>query len=145
MPTTSSTSDHPEANPALERIFARIPAHVRATFSHDQIQALGRASSQAAAHHALAVRRSVPFFGRRYYFAFFIGRDQRRPLTKLELFIARGMRESWFRRTAIALAIIALSGLVTLGSICIAYLVKSAVRIDLLPGPSILHNLLYWG
>lgn len=144
MPTSSSASAHVEANPALARIFARIPAHVRATFSDDQIQALGRASMQGPAHHALALRRSLPFFGRRYYFAFFIGRDRRRPLTKLEVFIARGMRESWFRRTAIALAIIAFAGLVVLGSVCIAYLVKSALRIDLLAGPSILHNLLYW-
>lgn len=142
--TPGSAYVRAETNPALARMFDRIPAHVRQSFSPDQIEALRRASLQGPERHMLAVRRTIPIFGRRYYLAMFIGRDRRRPLTKVELFLARGMRESWFRRMAIAVVLLALAGLVALGAICITYLVKSLLRIDLLPGPSILHNLLYW-
>lgn len=136
--------DHVEANPVLRRIFARMPAHVRATFTHEQIDALGRASIGGGAGHALAVRRTVSVLGKRFYLALFIGADKRRKLTRLELFIRRGMRESWFRRLVTSVALLAAAAVFALGVICVLYLVKSLLGIDLMPGPSILHNLLYW-
>ena len=136
--------DHIEANPVLHRIFVRMPAHVRATFTHEQIDALGRASIGGSARHALAVRRTVSVLGKRFYLALFLGVDKRRKLTRLELFIRRGMRESWFRRLVTSMALLGAAAVFALGVICVLYLVKSLLGIDLMPGPSILHNLLYW-
>lgn len=145
MSDTSSTGyDTLAVNPALERLLLRLPAHVRATFSSDQIEALGRASMQDPSSHMVAVRRTLPLLGGRYYLAVFVGRDRRRKLTSLERFIMRGMKESWFRRLLTTFALFAVAALIALGSLCVTYLVKSALGIDLLQGPSVLHDLLYW-
>jgi hypothetical protein len=137
-------ADHVDSNPALARLFARIPAHIRATFSGDQIEALGRAALNEHSNHALAMRRTVPLLGGRYYLAVFVGRDRRRKLSSIERFILRGMKDSWSRRTFATLGLIVLAGIIVLGSICVTYLLKTALGINLLDGPSILHNLLYW-
>jgi hypothetical protein len=136
--------DRLAADPVLQRLFWAMPAHVRATFSREQIEALADATRPARPYHILAIRRTVRLPGRRYYLAVLVGRDRRRKLSRLELYIQRGMKESWFRRVVVGLGLLLLAACVALGVICIAYLAKSALNIDLLDGHSLLHDLLYW-
>lgn len=66
-----------EENAVLARIYARIPVDVQLSFTHEQITALGRATYEPPAPHRVAIRKSAGLFGRRYYFALFMGRDRR--------------------------------------------------------------------
>ncbi len=66
-----------EDNAILTRIFARLPAHMRDTFTPDQVVALAQATFEKPTPHAVAIRKIIPFFGGPYYLAVFAGRDRR--------------------------------------------------------------------
>ncbi|MGE5267199.1 MAG: hypothetical protein ACM3L9_07530 [Deltaproteobacteria bacterium] len=68
-----------EDNPTLARIYARMPVDVQLSFTPEQIAALGQATYEPPTPHRVAIRKTGGFFGRRYYFALFMGRDRRGP------------------------------------------------------------------
>ncbi len=55
---------------------------------------------------------------------------------------ALGLRPRWREMLSVAIGLVALV-LIAMGATIGLYLVKSALGIDLLPGPSPLHNLLF--
>lgn len=67
-----------EENALLARIYARMPVDVQLSFTPEQMAALGHATYDQGTPHKVAIRKTVSFFGRRYYFAIFAGRDRRR-------------------------------------------------------------------
>ncbi len=66
-----------EENAVLARLFARLPLHAQASFTPDQIAALGLATYEPPTQHKIAIRRTFGFFGKGYYFALFMGHDRR--------------------------------------------------------------------
>lgn len=66
-----------ENNPLLARVYARMPVDVQLSFTTEQITALGQATYEPPAPHRVAIRKTSRLFGRRYYFALFMGRDRR--------------------------------------------------------------------
>jgi hypothetical protein len=66
-----------EENALLARIYARMPVDVQLSFTPEQIAALGAATYEAPTPHKVAIRRVFGLFGKRYYFALFMGRDRR--------------------------------------------------------------------
>lgn len=62
---------------AVDRLMARLPEAVRGSFTAEQIAALAAASASPADHHILKFQVSVPWYRRRYYVSFFMGREQR--------------------------------------------------------------------
>ncbi len=101
------------------------------------------AHTQQPGRHAVAYRISTSFFGRRFYMAFFMG-TERRGTERLEregqihsftniLFSLVGLAWLVFWVSAVAI------GLSVIGM----YVLKSAVGINLLDGPSFLHPFFY--
>lgn len=68
-----------EDNVMLARIYARMPVDVQLSFTPEQIAALGQATYEPTTPHSVAIRKTGGVFGRRYYFALFMGRDRRGP------------------------------------------------------------------
>lgn len=66
-----------EENALLARIYARMPVDVQLSFSPAQIEALGAATYDPPTPHKVSIRKTFGIFGRRYYFALFMGRDRR--------------------------------------------------------------------
>ncbi|OYW55357.1 MAG: hypothetical protein B7Z29_07285 [Hyphomicrobium sp. 12-62-95] len=66
-----------EENALLARIYARMPLDVQMSFTPEQIAALGAATYDPPTPHKVAIRRVFGMFGKRYYFALFMGRDRR--------------------------------------------------------------------
>lgn len=123
----------------FRRLILSLPAHVRATLTADQLDALSLATRPQQAPHQFQYRISFPFLWRRYYLALFFGRE-RRSLSRL-------LREGQIsaQRTSIVMLaglslLVGVSVLTTLASL---YLAKSLLGIDLIDGPSVLHGLFY--
>lgn len=59
---------------------SRIPAAVRSSLTEEQLRAVRQAIvlQSGSGHHKVAIRFTLPLFFRKYYFAFFFGRDRRR-------------------------------------------------------------------
>ncbi len=112
----------PQKNAAFKRMMRRLPAHIRASLTPLQLEAIADAVVETNARHSLAVRKSWRVFGRRYYLAFFIGRENRRRPTAVETFVSQGLELSWRQRAVNAvfgggIALLAMAagvGLVTL-------------------------------
>ena len=64
-------------------LLKRLPGDVAASFTTEQLAALRRAV--APARHAVDIRLSLPFLGRRHYVVLLAGRE-RRPLARLEAY-----------------------------------------------------------
>lgn len=70
-------SSQPPFHPAFERLLKRLPEEHRRALTDEQLRALALASIPSPSNHSIEYRVSVPFFGRRYYFTVFAGREQR--------------------------------------------------------------------
>lgn len=59
---------------------SRIPPAVRSSLTDEQLRAIRKAVVQqsGSGNHRVAIRFTLPLFFRKYYFAFFFGRDRRR-------------------------------------------------------------------
>ena len=66
-----------EENAVLARLYARLPLHAQASFTPDQIAALGLATYEPPTPHKVAIRKTFGLFGKSYYFALFMGHDRR--------------------------------------------------------------------
>ncbi len=89
--------------------------------------------------HVIDCRVSLPVFGHRYYFACFVGREQR----SLERLAEEHQRKSWLH-TAFTLTAVAVG--ISTGLMCtlaMAYLVKSLAGIDLFEDHFFLHHLFF--
>ena len=132
-----------EANRGLTNLLVRMPQQVRDTFTNEQIAALAWATSAVETQHVLAKRRTFGFLGNHFYVAMFLGRCRRHRPTRLERFIHRGLKHSR-RYRAVRLALfsgVAVAGVT--GLVLGLYVVKSALHIDLMAGPSFMHDLVF--
>ncbi len=66
-----------EENAVLARIYARLPLDVQMSFTPEQTAALGLATYDPPTPHKVAIRKTLGIFGKRYYFALFMGSDRR--------------------------------------------------------------------
>lgn len=126
----------------LARLLAALPASAGARFSSEQLAVLDIAVARTRPRpgkHKIDYRVSVPFFGRRYYFVFLMGRE-RRTLMRIH---SEGQDTVWRMSVAytILMSAIAMGGFVA--AIMLLYVVKSMVGIDLFDEHSFLHRLLY--
>lgn len=128
-----------DASPMLAGLLARFPPHVRATFTDEQIRALGDACRPTAADHLVDYRASIPILNRRFYFRLLVGNEKRS--------FARLTREEQVGAAKVTL-FAAFVGWVALSSAVLSlavvlYLVKSALGIDLFDGPSAMHQFFF--
>ena len=103
----------------------------------DQLVALSLASVPANSPHVIDYRVSVPFFGKRFYVTLLAGRE-RRSLARLA---GEGQLPSvqMFNLNPALLGI--LLAIVIFGMAMGAYIVKSALGIDLFEGDSAMHEI----
>jgi hypothetical protein len=66
-----------EENAVLARIYARLPLDVQMSLTPEQTAALGLATYDLPTPHKVAIRKTFGIFGRRTYFALFMGSDRR--------------------------------------------------------------------
>ena len=121
-----------------------IPADIKSHLSADQVARLIRSLPPRTGAHAVDYRVSTSMFGRGFYIALVAGREKR-PLRRLR---SEGLKRSLlavlFEVGTVCLAIAMMVCLFIGVSIVAAYIVKSALGIDLLDGPSFLHDYFYW-
>lgn len=132
----------PPAQPPQDRPFQfrrmvqRLPSGVRDTLTQTQLDAISDALIPDPPSHVIDYRVSIPFFGRRFYITLLAGRERRS--------LARLAKEAQIRAKHIAIfysAVLLMLGCVSIiGFILLGYVVKSALDIDLMDGPSILHQ-----
>ena len=91
------------------------------------------------APHVIAYRMSLPFLGRRYYFAVFAGREQR----SLARLVAESQRKSWWHTTFSVSALLMCLSTGVMCALATAYLVKSMLGIDLFDEHFFLHRLFF--
>ena len=121
-----------QANDFTEGLLLRLPAHVRESFTDDQLAALKVAfGAREWGHHPVDLRGTIGVWHWRYYFVVLGGRHRRR-LSRLEHEISR---TAWALAVGVFLVASMLTGLLAL------YLVKSALGIDIIPG----HSTGIWG
>ncbi len=114
----------------------RLPANILSTLTPLQLDAISDALIPDAPTHAIDYRVSIPFFGKRFYITLLAGRERRS--------LARLAREAQLHAKHIgafyAFALLVLGCFTLIGSVLIGYVVKSALDIDLMDGPSLLHG-----
>ncbi len=86
---------HIEDNAVLTRIYARLPLHVQCSFTPEQIEALGLATYDEPTPHKVAIRKTIPLFGTRYYLAIFAGRDRRGHTGADKVHLVEEFRADW--------------------------------------------------
>ena len=79
-------NDNTSTDAFTEHVLRRIAPEVRASLSPGQSEAIADAirSSQSQKQHPIDIRGFFPLFFARYYFVFFMGRDQRRTTRAIE-------------------------------------------------------------
>lgn len=123
----------------LQRLLLRLPQDLAASFSKVQLAALDKALKAEQAPHIINFQTSLPMVGGRHYLTVFFGRERRnnsrlaaegklRPLAQLAGY---GL-VLW-----IGFSLLAATGIILL------YLLKCMLGIDLFPGPSSLHGLIF--
>lgn len=120
----------------FKRMLKRLPPGVLSTLTPVQLDAISDALIPDPPSHALDYRVSIPFMGRRYYVTLLAGRERRS--------LARLAREAQLHAKHVAafyaFALLILGCLTLIGTVLIGYVVKSALDIDLMDGPSLLHG-----
>jgi hypothetical protein len=112
-----------EDNALLARIYARMPVDVQLSFTPEQMAALGLATYEPATPHKVAIRKTFGLFGRRYYFALFMGRDRRGTRSALKEY-ADEFRADWrYVMSMLFILIVAGGGLALAASTAWSYAV----------------------
>ncbi len=113
---------------------SRIPLDVRSSFTEEQLLAIRTALIQqsSSGRHRIAIRLTLPLFFRKYYFAFFFGRDRRRGTVSSEN--ARIQRTPKLIRNIVGISFLTVftSGFI-LVILAFLYLIKYALGIDIFP------------
>lgn len=99
-------------HPEMLRLMVNIVPDVRSSFSAAQMYALAHALRPVIRRHALEYRVSLPFFGGRFYVAFFAGRE-RRTRTRLA---ASGQLDLKVRLIAVAIISCVAVGAIAIGT-----------------------------
>lgn len=97
------------------------------------------AAKPQRAPHVIDYRISIALFGRRYYFAFFGGHEQR----SLGRLVAESQRKSWLHTTFSLSAVMMFSSTMLMSAMATAYLVKSLLGIDVFDDHLFLHHLFF--
>ena len=122
------------SDPFLQELFERMPREVAGSFTQAQIAALKMIyGARSRGAHLVDLRLSLPWWpGRRSYIVFLLGSERRS---------AERRRNDRGRMPLLTLgnAIFAVLffGMIILAGLVVAYLVKSALGIDLVPGTSL--------
>lgn len=146
-PTAAATADvaaSEDVRDLVEHLASAVPADMRSRLTPEQTARLEHMLSVRSTTHAFDYRASTSFLGRRFYLAVLAGAEAR-SRSRLE-------REGLSRRFPSVLFDIVAFCLGTSTLICLAagvavvwaYVVKSALGIDLMQGHSFLHDWLYW-
>ena len=125
------------AHPVYSRMMRAVPPHILQTFTAQQLRWLAIASTPAPSQHLIQYRASV--FFQRFYLTVFVGRENRdaaRLQREGQLSVLRRMIAYYFAMFC-AIAVTLVAGVTGL------YIVKSILGIDLMDGPSFLHDFLY--
>lgn len=123
------------ATAAQASILNRIPDDVRASLSRDQLNRLAAAFAPSAGGHGLALRASFHWITGRYFVALLAGperRSEQRLRAEGQTIVPVGISVFVF------LGLLVCYGVVPLAFIL--YLVKTALRINVMDGPSPLHG-----
>ncbi|MFO1190219.1 MAG: 3-phosphoshikimate 1-carboxyvinyltransferase [Alphaproteobacteria bacterium] len=122
-------STHPAPDPFLIQFFGRIPKDVASTFTDAQLDAVKRAfGARSWGAHRIDLRFSIPLPWRRYYVVFLCGTERRDPERRHLERILRPL--NWL---GVAFAVAAFVSLVSVPLLILAYLMKTAMGIDLAP------------
>lgn len=125
----------PNADALERRIVQQIPHDIRARLDPGQISRLAAAVAPQRTRHGLALQASFRWITGRYYVALIGGRERRsdnRLRAEGQTIIPVGMSVFVF------LLLLLIYGLIPLGFL--VYVVKSALRINLMEGPSPVHT-----
>jgi hypothetical protein len=113
---------------------SRIPLEVRSSFTEEQLLAIRKALIQqsSSGRHRIAIRLTLPLFFRKYYFAFFFGRDRRRRTVDSEN--SRIQKTPKLIRNTIVISFLTIFTLgFVLAVLAALYLLKYALGIDIFP------------
>ncbi len=118
-----------------ENVIARIPLQARQSLTTEQLAAIIRAvsASRPEAKHSINIRGTIPFYFKRYYYAFILGVDRRASTKAVEL--ERRWRGAL---TGGAVFFLVALGPAVLVILLLLYVLKSAVGIDLFPDKHLL-------
>ncbi len=131
--TPPPLDQQPADHPAFYRLMQRIPPHVRATLTREQIVAISKASVPQNSPHLVDYRVSLPFFGKRFYVTLLAGRE-RRSRARLAREGQLLSVETWEMSATLATALAAMA---IGGAIMVLYLYKAAIGADfILSGPA---------
>jgi hypothetical protein len=73
-----STKKSSKNDPFVQQFFARIPTETAATFSSEQLTELKRVfNNRLLKRHTVDIRLSIPFFWKRFYVVFMLGKENR--------------------------------------------------------------------
>ncbi|NVC62474.1 hypothetical protein FC652_04950 [Vibrio sp. 05-20-BW147] len=116
--------DNNKANKAVAQFYHTLDTEVAASLNAKQKQEIELAvlSLGLVAKHSVDVRKSLPWFGKRYYLVLLCGRDRRQQLRSEESKLANFL--------AVSFTVLLILALVGLSSLAL-YLLKSALGIDI--------------
>ncbi|WJG23677.1 hypothetical protein [Vibrio furnissii] len=117
-------------NKTVTQFYHALDKQVAAELTDTQKQAIEHAiKSVGLVHrHGVDVRKSLPWFGKRYYLVLLMGRDRRHQL--------RPSESKWANFVVTSLMIVGLLALLGLSFLAL-YLIKSAMGIDIFPNYSL--------
>jgi hypothetical protein len=116
------------SDPFIKGILDRLPGNLESDFTDEQLEGLKIALARQSWNvHPIDFRKSIGFFRWRYYFVFIAGRNLR----------SSKLRGRGIIKTAESLFLTTLVIFTALFGLLFAYLIKSALGIDLFPGFSL--------
>ena len=108
--------------PVIERFYAQLDEHISEGLTPEQKGGIEKAivASTLASRHRIDIRRSFPFFGKRFYLVFLFGRDLRQ----------RHRQESTLSTMLLTFLLLLGTLFVTCCVLLTLYMIKSALGID---------------
>ena len=108
--------------PVSERFYAQLDEHISEGLTPEQKDGIEKAivASTLASRHRIDIRRSFPFFGKRFYLVFLFGRDLRQ----------RHRQESTLSTMLLTFLLLLGTLFVTCCVLLTLYMIKSALGID---------------
>ncbi|HGN9373819.1 TPA: hypothetical protein ACK11E_003875 [Citrobacter pasteurii] len=108
--------------PVIERFYAQLDVHISEGLTPEQKEGIEKAivASTLASRHRIDIRRSFPFFGKRFYLVFLFGRDLRQ----------RHRQESTLSTMLLTFLLLLGTLFVTCCVLLTLYMIKSALGID---------------
>ncbi len=120
----------------IQKFLSRIPEVTAASFSEEQLTAVKMAfGGRAWGAHGLDIRRSLPFFGRRFYLVWLMGWEHRSP-RRITVF----HQNHPLVKLSNAIAILVFSGVLLLALMGLLYAMKTALGIDVFGGIDMLPD-----